>query len=712
MATPIQYTPQPIFSNIGVLQQQLAQDQARHDLAIQQQAAMEDMFAEIPTHPVDIPIKNKVLGDFQSKVEEIVDRYGGDYGAAAKDIARLTSRTRQNPFFQLAPERRRLAEEERKARLKFGPGYIPLGSVTDKPLQDPTTGEWISPEDLQYDYVTRGQLSEIAQDEFSDIMNRVDESGWYQDQQYPWLLKKNVTRGALESEVPELTNRISETLLRTKPELANLAPEQLMDLSSNLAREMVLGTRTEERQNAEYLANLGKEQDSTGRPVYQRFTGNITESDALGNIQSEAETNINRVSSLETAKSKISNLTELLDSYDIAPTVKDSKVSTTPIRMDSSTRQSINKIKNGVYSISDLKNKWAYNIKNALTQAVDATDQYISKLSPAEENKRFEQIRNIVSSAFLNREQNPEQFSRMLSVLGEEHELVSKDPRTGLLTFSDKGIDFWKQGRENELLIEIETELKDGISKYRDILKKEGEALKQFIEKNPVVTEAMEALKQNNPNMDDITVAQTAIQAASNHKQKQAATHFTEIDIYDDELANNTYRRIKASSGEMPAVQIEDDGGQDDVNLKEVLSDNVKIIDMRFIPGENMIKITTNEPEDNNYKLDATNSKLLPKEAVDTQKQVEDFLQNLRNLTFDNDEEGFKPKVIVDGIPYSAIKAYDPQNNEFVTSIISVDPNNPNQVIPITEGEFLTRYVDSMTRRLGYQRKRQAERVQ
>src|SRR6056297_2139403 len=169
MATPIQYIPQPIFSNVGILQQQLAQDQSRHDQAMANQLAMEDQFAQVRTHPSDISAKNRVLGDFQTKVQDVVERYGGDYGAAAKDIARLTSRTRQNPFFQLAPERRRLAEEERKARLQLGPNYIPLASVTDKPLQDPTTGEWIDPTDLQYNYANRQQLQQLIDKELGGL---------------------------------------------------------------------------------------------------------------------------------------------------------------------------------------------------------------------------------------------------------------------------------------------------------------------------------------------------------------------------------------------------------------------------------------------------------------------------------------------------------------------------------------------------------------
>src|SRR6056297_2933089 len=185
MATPIQYIPQPIFSNVGVLQQQLAQDQARHDQAMANQLAMEDQFAQVPTHPTDIPVKNRVLGDFQTKVQDVVERYGGDYGAAAKDIARLTSRTRQNPFFQLAPERRRLAEEQRKRIATLGPNAILTQDVTATPLQDSITGEWISPDDLQSEVLDQRLYEQMLERRHGKLRGVTTPGEWRKSQQLP-----------------------------------------------------------------------------------------------------------------------------------------------------------------------------------------------------------------------------------------------------------------------------------------------------------------------------------------------------------------------------------------------------------------------------------------------------------------------------------------------------------------------------------------------
>lgn len=262
MATPIQYIPQPIFSNVGVLQQQLAQDQQRHDEAMQNQLAMEDAFAQVPTHPTDIPIKNRVLGEFQTKVQDVVERYGGDYGAAAKDLTRLTSKTRQNPFFQLAPERRRLAEEERKARLQLGANYIPIKSAIGQPLQDPESGEWIDPAELTYDYEDRRRLQELIDEELGGLKTQTRESGLMGVSGRPEFLQSVTYRGIRPDEYDTVAGRMAEILKASNPEL----PDEIIgDVSSNYAQQYIQG------QTISYQRDplFGKEQpaDPYGQPM-------------------------------------------------------------------------------------------------------------------------------------------------------------------------------------------------------------------------------------------------------------------------------------------------------------------------------------------------------------------------------------------------------------------------------------------------------------
>jgi len=254
MATPIQYIPQPIFSNVGVLQQQLAQDQARHDQAMANQLAMEDQFAQVPTHPTDIPVKNRVLGDFQNKVQDVVERYGGDYGAAAKDIARLTSRTRQNPFFQLAPERRRLAEEQRRRQQELGPYAITAQDVTAMPLQDPETGEWIDPSRLSSKVLDERLYLQQLQEDHKYLPKRVKEGSWRRDPNFPQILQRTRYKGILPNEEQAYAEQFYQELA-SDPDLPD---ETARRMASNFAHQLVLGTDTETRIDSSYGKDFGE----------------------------------------------------------------------------------------------------------------------------------------------------------------------------------------------------------------------------------------------------------------------------------------------------------------------------------------------------------------------------------------------------------------------------------------------------------------------
>jgi hypothetical protein len=251
MATPIQYIPQPIFNNVGVLQQQLAQDQQRYAQAMANQLAMEDAFAQLQTHVADIPLKNEILSEFQQKVKETVDRYGGDYGAASRDLARLVSQTRQNPFFQLAPERRRLAEEQRKLMLQLGPNAILAKDVTSVPLRDPETGEWISPEDLNYSVLDQRQYEEFLNRRYGVLRNRTTPGEWTRNSQYPWMLERSVYKGILPEEVEDYKAQMSADLAAQHPELPEEYREMIAD---SYANQLMMGSASERITDPLYAA--------------------------------------------------------------------------------------------------------------------------------------------------------------------------------------------------------------------------------------------------------------------------------------------------------------------------------------------------------------------------------------------------------------------------------------------------------------------------
>jgi hypothetical protein len=226
------------MTDIGPFERMLAQDQAQYERAIANQLSFEDAFSQVPVHPSDIATKNMVLGDYQKQVSDIVGKYGGDYGAAAKDIARLTTKTRQSPFFQLAPYKRQLAEEERRARLQLGPNYIPLSSIQDVQLMSPETGEWASPEELTYDYANRQQLQQMIDKELGGLRTQTRETELAGVPGRPGLLQSTVYRGIKPEEYEETINLMANTLRKSRPDL----PEDVInDVASNYAQQYIQG---------------------------------------------------------------------------------------------------------------------------------------------------------------------------------------------------------------------------------------------------------------------------------------------------------------------------------------------------------------------------------------------------------------------------------------------------------------------------------------
>src|SRR6056297_738972 len=84
--------------------EQLAQNvlkdkQARFDQTyaglINEYARQGDVFS------LDTEFKEKQMNQLKGRVDEVVDKYNGDYGAASKDLARLIAEERQNPFYNL-----------------------------------------------------------------------------------------------------------------------------------------------------------------------------------------------------------------------------------------------------------------------------------------------------------------------------------------------------------------------------------------------------------------------------------------------------------------------------------------------------------------------------------------------------------------------------------------------------------------------------------
>ena len=113
MAVPLQYQSQFIPTNFGQINNVLGmyrQDMNRREQQFDQAAQMENQaLANIyGMETLDPDLLTSAADDLSKRIESVVEKRGGDYGAASKDIAKLISKEARNPIYGL--NRRKLEQ--------------------------------------------------------------------------------------------------------------------------------------------------------------------------------------------------------------------------------------------------------------------------------------------------------------------------------------------------------------------------------------------------------------------------------------------------------------------------------------------------------------------------------------------------------------------------------------------------------------------------
>lgn len=299
MATPIQYVPQFIPTNVGLMNQQLGQMQQRYDQAAAMMPQFEDQYGQMLVDPSDIEGKNAILGKFQGKVQDIVDRYGGDYGAASKEIARNISRFRQDPFFQLVPYKRALAEEERRKASQLGVFGITTKSVSDTPAYDPKTGQYASKEDLAYEVLDRRDLEQEWSRQYKDLGDDFEEYK-LSESDIPGYHKIAKRIGLDPNKVNEVAQDSFNYLKSLHP---NIPDDVAASIASNMTEGLVKGTEYNYMRDLDYDPSSSKSNPnnpSSGSPLTYRLSGaeadeSVRKAEKEFNTFNEALQNYNRL---------------------------------------------------------------------------------------------------------------------------------------------------------------------------------------------------------------------------------------------------------------------------------------------------------------------------------------------------------------------------------------------------------------------------------
>lgn len=262
MAQPIQYTPQFIQTDVGAIQDKLNARQGQYDTAYASTLGAEDQFGQYDVHAKDIDLKNKVIGSFKDRVKSLVDQYGGDYAAASKQLVKEIVNTKNDKFFKLAAIRNKYAEEQRRMKQQLGPNAIVMKDVLAKDLMD-ADGNYINPEDLQTEVLSREQFKEMANREYGYLAKDVQE-GKFGQSEVAGLLKRQIRTGINSQQVPEVANNIYGLLKKQRPDLPD---DVAKSIAMEEARSYVGDVKYDYQGDPGYTKPTGTSSDTGNQPA-------------------------------------------------------------------------------------------------------------------------------------------------------------------------------------------------------------------------------------------------------------------------------------------------------------------------------------------------------------------------------------------------------------------------------------------------------------
>lgn len=255
MPSPIQYVPQFIPTDIGAISNVLDRRQAEYDAGYAAPLMYEDKYSQIPVSPENITGKQAILDSFKDRIQKVVDRYGGDYGAASKDITREIAKERQNPFYQMAPQHYQAMQRQQALKDKYGAFAIPLKE---------TPGQFISPEgvvsqDINLNPVILNQqdLEKKVLTEYGKRASKINQSGLYKTKYTPeGFYQQTTTKGVTEEELPALIDDITDSLYKMNPDLAaaiDAGDPRARQIAENMARQMIGGQTIDYQRDPAYI---------------------------------------------------------------------------------------------------------------------------------------------------------------------------------------------------------------------------------------------------------------------------------------------------------------------------------------------------------------------------------------------------------------------------------------------------------------------------
>ncbi len=242
--------------------------QSRYDasnLAFQQEKSR---IGELDTY--DLKDLETRLNSFESGVKTLVnDKYNGDYGAAANEIAKMIGTERTNPFYHFNKEKVEMGKSYLDAKSKLGVNFIETSSPFDVSFED-----WQQGKKFDFTPINRNDIVQNSAATFSTLAKTLVATPDVELAAGNRLLKIAIQHGLKD---PEAVRAFLETpagltmynqVLDTMPELTNVKdPAKVHDAIVQGAYAAIGGTDVNFATNPGYKAELAAGTGEGGRRV-------------------------------------------------------------------------------------------------------------------------------------------------------------------------------------------------------------------------------------------------------------------------------------------------------------------------------------------------------------------------------------------------------------------------------------------------------------
>lgn len=210
----------------AALTQAVAGRQQRFDVATQGLAQELARMGDIETY--DRGELEQRIGSFTGRVNKLVqDKYGGDYSAAANELATMVGQERSDPFWAFNKQKVEAVKTYQQDKRRLGANFLSVGDPTDVTIDD-----WKQGADFEYTPVNKQDITAASVNMFKSMANAIRETGAWRSTTGGKLLERIDQRGFGTPEEVEqfLTTEegqlmVSE-LYSSMPELAGIKNQQ------------------------------------------------------------------------------------------------------------------------------------------------------------------------------------------------------------------------------------------------------------------------------------------------------------------------------------------------------------------------------------------------------------------------------------------------------------------------------------------------------